>query len=288
MRGHLLVQFSLIALIASPLARAESVVAGAAALASVATSAAVSGIQASSNVAVAHINADLAKYQVDAVAKNSEKLMSMQQQTTMYQTYMASLVNAANQLAVSTRLGMQLALAEKLSILTMNMKQMQFDAEFALKKSLLDLQERQLGATIAANESKLQLMAVQAGLSTGVAPGDSGGSLITERTGMVTGESSASIASEKLLSSISNASESSVGFSSRAAASSLAQTSPAASPLESTPEQPLAARAVASEPSTRSESRGIRSVNAYKTREGAPTAPASEAIAVPFQLTQED
>lgn len=288
MRGHLLLQFSFLALMASPIARAESVAAGAAAIAGVAASAAVAGIQASSNVAVAHINADLAKYQVDRVAANSEKLMSMQQQTTMYQTYMASVVNGANQLAVSTRLGMQLALAEKLSILTMNMKQMQFDAEFALKKSLLDLQERQLGATIAANESKLQLMAVQAGLSTGVTPGDSGGSVVTERTGMVTGESAASIASEKLLSSISNTSESSTGFSARAAANGLVQASTAASTGERISEQPLAARAVASESDTVSKSRGIRSVNAYKTRESAPTAATSEAIAVPFQLTQED
>lgn len=288
MRGHLLLQFSFMALMASSIARAESVAAGAAALAGAATSAAVASIQASTNVAVAHINADLAKYQVDRVAANSEKLMNMQQQTTMYQTYMASVVNAANQLAVSTRLGMQLALADKLSILTMNLKQMQFDAEFALKKSLLDLQERQLGATIAANESKLQLMAVQARLSTGVTPGDSGGSVITERTGMVTGESAAPSASEKLLSSISNSSETSVGFSARAAANGLVQTSAAPTSIKSSFEQPIAARAVASESTTSSKGRGIRSVNAYKTRENGPTAPASEAIAVPFQLTQED
>lgn len=288
MRGHLLLQFSFLAFLASPSAHAESVAAGAAAIAGVAASAAVAGIQASSNVAVAHINANLAKYQVDRVAANSEKLMSMQQQTTLYQTYMASVVNAANQLAVSTRLGMQLALAEKLSILTMNLKQMQFNAEFALKKSLLDLQERQLGATIAANESKLQLMAVQAGLSTGVAPGDSGGSVITERTGMVTGESASSAASEKLLSSISSSSESSPGFSARAA-SSLVQAAAAVSTPDGSFEQPVAARAVASESAAAAApSRGIRSVNAYKTRESAPTAATSEAIAVPFQLTQED
>ncbi|GEM_PF-6696865 len=284
---RLILKLSFIVLTASSFARAE-VSAGVAAIAGVAASAAVAGIQSSSNVALAHINADLAKYQVDAVAKNSENLMSMQQQTTMYQTYMASVVNAANQAAVSTRLGMQLALAEKLSMLTMSLQQLQFDAEFSLKKSLLYLQERQLGATIAANESKLQLMAVQAGLSTGVTPGDSGGSLITERTGMVTGESSASTASEKLLSSISNSAESSTGFSSRAAADGLAAAARAVTAEgESTTEKSMPARAVASQPATGSE-RGIRSVNAYKTRESAPTAPSSEAIAVPFQLTQEE
>lgn len=166
--------------------RAESAAFGAAAFISASMPAVVGGIQAENDAEVARINAEAEMDMTDTVAQNSVALATIAQGTSMYQTYMSMVANSINQAAATTRLGMQLATLDKIMSMTMDMKQTQFMAEFSLKKAMLDLQERQLGANVALAQSKQNYDLMKAGLSQGNAPSDSGSGLAVSTSGIAT------------------------------------------------------------------------------------------------------
>jgi hypothetical protein len=168
---------------ASPCSAEQTAVA-AAALVSTISAVATSAIQAGADKEIAKINASARKDMTDTVAANSLALAGIQSRTTMYQTYMSALANQISQAAATTQLAMQLATLERLSMLTMNMKQMQFQAEFSLKKASLDLQERMMGAQSLLSRAQQNLLSTQAGFTAQGPAMNSGATLTVAQTGV--------------------------------------------------------------------------------------------------------
>jgi hypothetical protein len=188
---------------------------------------------------------------------------------------------------------MQLATLEKLSMMTMDLKQMQFNAEMSLKQAYLDLKFKMLDAQVQLSKAQQNFELVKAGLSDGSTPVEtkltldgtgvaqsnpSSGDGVLTPTGNGDGDQNAIAAisespAGKLLNSLGNTTSKAVASTSDSVAASVSE------PPSSTPKP---ARAIAGAP------RPIRTINAY-SGEGSSADEATssgEAIAVPFQYTE--
>jgi|GEM_PF-3762083 len=167
---------------------------GAAAIMAAIVPAIVASEQADADKEIAQTNAEAQKYMTDAVARNSENLAGMQQETAMYQTQVAAQTAAANNEAVTQRLNQQLQQLDASQQRIAAQEQQQFMAEQELNQKRLELSEAQLSANVAAAQSAQQLQLTQAGLSTGTLPGDSGSSLTTSSTGVAMASAAGTVA----------------------------------------------------------------------------------------------
>lgn len=272
-------------ILSSPVCVAESAAFGAAAITAAAMPAVVAGIQSSNDKEVAKINAEAQKDMTDTVAANSVALAALSQGTTMYQTYMSLEAQKISQAGTTQRLSMQLATLEKLSMMTMDLKQMQFEAEMSLKMAYLDLKQRMIEAQGALAASQQQLELTKAGLSNGTIPQYS--DLTITNSGMATGEGGDGAlieggaqafvqpggAAAKLLNSVANTGEPEGALSEQVALSGL--------PSEAADEKEKG-------PAFVGDPRPIRTINAY-AGEGSSAGSeqlSGEAVAVPFQYTE--
>lgn len=195
------------------------------------------GMQANADKEIAQQQASAQMYITDRTVQNSERLAQIQQQTALQTAQLQSQVAAQNNQGVSDRLQLQLASLEKArqDSQAMELQRMQMEQEYNNRR--IELAQAQAQQNLALAQQTIGSQLTQAGLSQGMAPsmGGTGLSVTPTASTLASTLASASTASDggigsglgftseastggqRLLASLSPASEQTRGFAANSA-----------------------------------------------------------------------